>query len=266
LRALVELRTLNYLRAIIDLRAIFDSRTINDLRAIIRFAGYYRVYKKITYAVTRSQKSTSRVWGQAGLQPCRLGIIVDVINNHPPVSIDVPGPLGFGINHIRGAKIPLGSNPVGNIVGVGTLGGSSIILIVESLFLVLVQVLDKVIGRLIGDVGVLLVEQVVLGDGQLDVVLGIVGVFKAVVKASCIGTVGGQFGVTVALLGVGPVGATMRVGDGMVEFMVGVMVGGGMGGVGSGRRMVIGCGGRAIRGGGRGVRSVIGGGSGVMIG
>ena len=63
--------------------------------------------------------------------------------------------------------------------------------------------LNEVVGRLVDDVGKLLVEQVVLRDSQLDVVLGVLRVFQTVVKTCHVGAVRRYPGVAdaVVLLG-----------------------------------------------------------------
>jgi len=61
--------------------------------------------------ITRSQKSTSRVWSQASFQPSGLSVIVvtirvvfgNMLENDPPVSFNIDGSADLGVNHFGGA-------------------------------------------------------------------------------------------------------------------------------------------------------------------
>jgi len=61
--------------------------------------------------ITRSQKSTSRVWSQASFQPSSLSVIVmtirvvfgNMLENDPPVSFNIDGSADLGVNHFGGA-------------------------------------------------------------------------------------------------------------------------------------------------------------------
>ncbi len=212
----------------------------------------------MTYLVTGGQEPTRGVGGQAGLQSGGLSVVVDVVDNDTlqnqvlcrkldslgyfalfayPVSVDVPRPLGHAVHNIGGAEVAFGSDPVGQVVGRGALGRAGVIVVVESLLLVLVDVLHQVVGRLVGHIRVLLLEQVVLRDGQLDLVLGVVGVLEAVVEAGGVGAVRGQLGVAVPL----GVGVRDRGVIGGGAGMVGSVIGrrrGRVGGIGGGRGVV----------------------------
>jgi hypothetical protein len=115
-------------------------------------------------AVTRSQEPTGRVWSQAGLKPGGLGVVVvtvavvfrDVLKDNTPEAFDINGPTDLDVVDLTGAQVALGSNPVTDVIWTGSLGGSSIVVVVEALLLVGSDVVHQVIGRLVSHVGVLL--------------------------------------------------------------------------------------------------------------
>jgi len=85
--------------------------------------------------VARSQETTSRVWSLASLQSGGLGVVVvaiavllgNVLQDDPPVPLDVHGPPDLGIVDVRWAEVAFRSNPVGGIVWRRSLGGSSVV-------------------------------------------------------------------------------------------------------------------------------------------
>ena len=155
--------------------------------------------------VTRSQEPASRVGGPASLQPGGLGVVVlsvtvllgDVLQDDSPEAFDVYGAADLGVVDVRGAQVALGSDPVGGVIGRGSLGGSGVVAIVERVLLVLGDVLDQVVGALIGHVGVLLQEDGVVTDLGGDLVLGVLGVDEAEGEVGVDGASRGGLGVTV---------------------------------------------------------------------
>ena len=147
---------------------------------------------------------------------------MSVVDNDSPISVDITGTFRHGIQNFGGAEVSFGTNPMSDIIWTRSLGCSSVVLVVKSSLNILVQMLNEIVGRLISYIGVLLVKKVVGRDGILDLVLRVVGVFKAVVESSGIGTIRGQFGITVT---------RFRVVGGMM---------------GNRRRMMIGWGGRIV--------------------
>jgi len=131
--------------------------------------------------VARSQQSAGTVREQAGLQSGGLGVVVvtvsislrDVLQDDPPVTLNIDSPGDLGVVNIRGAKVTLRSDPVSGVVLAGALAGSSVVAVVETLLLWLGDHLHEVVSTLVSDVGVLLQEESVLADLGGDVVSGI---------------------------------------------------------------------------------------------
>jgi len=159
--------------------------------------------------VARSQQPTGAVGGQAGLQPGRLGVVVvavavalgDVLEDDPPVALNIHCSGDLGVVDVGGAKVALGSNPVGGVVRRGALGGASVVLVVKGLFLLLGDVLDQVVGGLVSNVSILLQEESILRDLVGDVVCGILRVQDTVGKVAALSTLGWGFWVTVGVGG-----------------------------------------------------------------
>ncbi len=162
------------------------------------------------YLVAGSQKTASRVRRQTSLQPGGLSVVMS-IDNDPPVSVDIPGSLGHGIQDFTWAQVAFRSNPVRHVIRRRSLRSPSVVLVIKSVLGVLVQVLHQVIGGLVRHIRVFLLEQVVGGDGCLDLVFRVLGIFQAVMEASGVSAVGGQFGVAIPLrmvsVGCGVVGS-----------------------------------------------------------
>ena len=203
-----------------------------DEKSTIRIAGVQRKHTVVNVLlstlglVTRSQKPTSRIGGQAGFQAGGLGVVIvsirvilrNVLQNHAPVALNIDGPLNFAINHFRGAQIAFGSDPVGSVIGRGSLGGTSVILVVKSGFLVGSDVFNQIVGALVGDIRVLFEENGVLRDLVGYVVVGVFGIFEAVGEVGVKGAWGRGLGVAITVGG-GSVGSGVvgvMVGDGMV--------------------------------------------------
>jgi len=207
---------------------------INE-KSTVRIAGVQRKHTVVNVLlstlglVARSQKSASRVWSQASFQPGGLSVIVvsigvvlrDVLQNDSPVALNIDGPLDLAVDDLGGAQVPLGADPVAGIVGRGSLGGSSVVLVVKSGFLVSGDVFNQIIGALVGHVAVLLEEDGVLRDLVGDIVVGVFRVFEAVGEVGVKGTGWGSLGVTVSVDGGG-------IGSGVVGVMVDWVVRSGM--------------------------------------
>ena len=177
--------------------------------------------------VAGGEKAAGRVRGLAGLEPGSLGVVVvtiavvlgDVLEDNAPISLNVDSPLDLGVVDMGGAEVALGSDPVAGIIGGGALGSTSVVVVVEGVLLVGGDVLDEVVGRLVGDVAVLLQEDRVLADLVGDVVGRVLGVLQAEGEVGVEGARGRGLGITVAVGG--------RVGGG-VRGVGGGMMGGGM--------------------------------------
>ena len=131
--------------------------------------------------VAGGQQPAGAVREQAGLQPGGLGVVVvtvavslgDVLEDDPPVALNIDGPCDLGVVHVGGTEVALGSDPVGSVVLAGSLAGSGVVRVVEALLLRLGDHLHEVVSTLVSDVGVLLQEESVLADLGGDVVSGI---------------------------------------------------------------------------------------------
>ena len=131
--------------------------------------------------VAGGQQSAGTVREQAGLQSGGLGVVVvtvsislrDVLQDDPPVTLNIDSPGDLGVVNIGGTKVTLGSDPVSGVVLAGSLAGSSVVAVVEVLLLRLGDHLHEVVSTLVSDVGVLLQEESVLADLGGDVVSGI---------------------------------------------------------------------------------------------
>lgn len=140
--------------------------------------------------VARSQQPAGAVRELTGLQPGGLGVVVvtvavalwDVLQDDPPVTLNIDSPGDLGVVNIGGTEVTLGSDPVSGVVLAGSLAGSSVVAVVETLLLSLGDHLHQVVGTLVSDVGVLLQEESVLADLSGDVVGGVLLVQDTVGK------------------------------------------------------------------------------------
>jgi len=131
--------------------------------------------------VAGGEQPAGAVREQASLQPGGLGVVVvtvaialrDVLQDDPPVTLNIDSPGDLGVVNIGGAKVTLGSDPVSGVVLAGSLAGSSVVAVVEMFLLRLGDHLHEVVSTLVSDVGVLLQEESVLADLGGDVVGGI---------------------------------------------------------------------------------------------
>ena len=155
--------------------------------------------------VAGGQQSAGAVREQAGLQSGGLGVVVvtvavtlgDVLEDDPPVTLNIDSPGDLGVVNIGGTEVTLGSDPVSGVVLAGALAGSSVVAVVEVLLLRLGDHLHEVVSALVSNVGVLLQEESVLADLGGDVVGGILLVQDTVGKIRTLGTLGGSLGVAV---------------------------------------------------------------------
>ena len=138
----------------------------------------------------------------------------DVLKDDPPVSLHVDGAGDLGVVDVAGAKVALGPDPVTGVVGAGALAGPGVVLVVEGLLLLPGNVLNEVVSRLVGHVGILLKEEGILRNLVGDVVGGVLGVQDAIGQVGAGRALGRRLGVAVAVLG-GVMGRGV-VGGGMV--------------------------------------------------
>ena len=173
--------------------------------------------------VAWSQETAGRVWSLASFQASSLSVVVmsitvffgDMLQNDSPVSFDVHGSPDLGIVDVRWAKVAFWTDPVAGIVGRWTLGSTSVVGVIESVLLVLGNVLNQIISRLVSHIRVLLEEDRILRYLVGNLVLWIFRVFDAEWKVGVDGTFWGGLGVTVAVWG-WVVGWHWVVGDGVV--------------------------------------------------
>jgi len=127
--------------------------------------------------IARRKKSARRIWCQTCFKAGGLGVVMRVVDNHPPVSVDVASTLGHSVEDFGRAQVTFGADPVGRIIRTRSLGGSRVIRVIERVLLVFVQVLHQVIGGLVSDIGVFFVKNVIFRYGVLNFIFGVVGVF-----------------------------------------------------------------------------------------
>ena len=177
-----------------------------DEEALVRVArvvGEHAVVDVLLGAlalVAGRQGATRGVRVQARLQPRRLRVVVDVVDDHPPFAGHVLGAARLAVNDVTGADVAGRAGPVGHVVRAVALRGARVEGVVEGGLLVGAQAGHQVVGRLAADVGVLLGEQLVLRDGRLDLVGRVLGVFETVGERRVGGAGGRRRRVTVVLL------------------------------------------------------------------
>jgi len=158
--------------------------------------------------VAGGEESAGIVRVEASLEPGSLGVVVlsvsvsfgDVLQDDPPVALDVHGPGDLGIVNVGGAQVALRSDPVAGIILRGSLGSTSVVLIVKGILLVLGDVLNQIISGLIGNISVLLQEQGVLGDLVSDVVSRVLRIKDTIGKVRALSTLGRGFGITISVV------------------------------------------------------------------
>lgn len=169
--------------------------------------------------VTGSQGTTSSLWEQTGLKTGSLGVVVDIVDDDTPFAFYVEGTFGGGIGDVGGADVTLGTGPVGDIIRRVTSGGTSVVRVIEGLFLGLGHHIDEVISRLVSDVSILLGEEMVSTDGSLDLIFGIFFVHEAVSKSRVSGASrrGCRVTVRVAIGGLVAIGWLLAIGRAWVS-------------------------------------------------
>lgn len=200
-----------------------DEETLVGITGIV---GEEAVVDRLLGAVTLvagSKGAASSLREQTSLQTGRLGVVVNVVDNDTPLALHIQGTLGHGIDDVRGADVTLGTTPVGGVVGRVPSGGTSVVGVVEGLFLLLGHHVDQVISRLVSHISVLLGEEMISTDGTLDLILGVLSVLQAVGEGGvdCAGR--GGCGVTIFVLvawlvtvgGLGVVGRLVTISRGM---------------------------------------------------
>jgi hypothetical protein len=70
----------------------------------------------------------------------------NVLQDDSPVALHVNGPGDLSVVHIAGAQVALRANPVGGVIWGGSLAGTSVVLVVKRLLLLLGDILDQVIS------------------------------------------------------------------------------------------------------------------------
>ena len=59
--------------------------------------------------VARSQRATRCLWVLTRLQACSLRVVVHVIDDHTPLTLDVTSPFGHSVGYVAWANIALGT-------------------------------------------------------------------------------------------------------------------------------------------------------------
>lgn len=157
--------------------------------------------------VARGQEAASGIWGLTCLQTGSLGVVVvsisvvfgDVLKDNAPIPLNVDSTFNLDVVNIAWAQIALRSDPVGRIIRTMTLGSTSVVVVVETVFLVGSDVVDQIIGRLVSHIRVLLQEDWILADLVGDVVLGIFGIFQTEGQVCVVSACWRSLGITVAM-------------------------------------------------------------------
>jgi len=147
--------------------------------------------------VAWSKSTAGSLWEQTGLKTGSLRVVVDIIDNDSPFALNILSTLGGGIDNIRGADVAFWTGPVGDIIGRVTSGGTSVVGVVKGFLLVLGDHVYEIISGLIGNISVLLGEEVVSADGSFDLVCWVLIILKTVAQGGVGITGRGGSGVTV---------------------------------------------------------------------
>ena len=110
----------------------------NSFVGITRVEGQHPVVDVLLRAlglIARSQKSAGRIREEAGLESRGLRILENAVDDGPPFAVDVSGALGHGVDHLGGAKVALGPDPVRRVVGRAALWSPSVRRVVKQVFL-----------------------------------------------------------------------------------------------------------------------------------
>merc|ERR1719341_1293904 len=121
--------------------------------------------------VAWSKSTAGSLREQTGLEAGRLGVVVDIIDNDAPFALNILSTFGGSIDNIRWADVAFWTSPVGDIVGRVTSGGTSVVGVVEGFLLGLGDHVYKIISGLIGNISILLSEEVVSTNCSPDLSL-----------------------------------------------------------------------------------------------
>jgi len=171
--------------------------------------------------ITRGEKAASGVGVLARFETGGLGVVVvtvavflgNVLEDDTPVAFNVDGATDLGVIDIGRAEIAFGSDPVGSVIGRASLRGAGVVFVLEGVLLIFGNVIDEIVGGLLGDVRVFLQEDRILADLGGDVVLGVFGILDAIGEVRVGGACGRGLGVAVTVDGGGM--GSVRSGGGM---------------------------------------------------
>ena len=157
-----------------------------DEEALVRVARVVREHAVVDVLlgalalIAGRQRAAGGLRVLARLQPGRLRVVVDVVDDDAPLAGHVLGTTRLRVGHVTGADVAGRAGPVGDVERTVALGRARVVAVVEGGLLLGAQTVDQIVGRLGADVGVLFGEQVVLRDGRLDLVGRVLGVLETV--------------------------------------------------------------------------------------
>lgn len=100
-----------------------------------------------TFAVVAwSEETAGRIWVKAGFKTGSLGVVMDFIDNDTPVTVNISGTFWHGVFNIGGAKVAFWSDPMTSIIRGFAFGGTGIITVIKSVFLVFGNMVDQIIS------------------------------------------------------------------------------------------------------------------------
>lgn len=114
-------------------------------------------------AVARSQCATGSASVKTRFNALSLSVVVDILDDHAPLAVYVAGTNGPAVKDITRADVTLISNPVALVERV-----SVVKRIVKVVLLNVAHSVHQVVGRLIGDICVLLQDEGIVFDSVLD--------------------------------------------------------------------------------------------------
>ncbi len=140
----------------------------DSLLGIARIKGKHplvNIFLQTFAAETRGQGATSCTGEQTSFEALSLGVSRpgDVLDDDPPFSIDIHCASRTSVNDVARADVSLFTRPVSFFVELAVVVG-----VVEMVFGQRSQSLDRIISRLIGNIGVFLQHQRVVFDGVLE--------------------------------------------------------------------------------------------------
>ena len=157
-----------------------DKQTLVRVTRVIGEHAVVDVLLRTLALVAGSQGAAGGLRMHARLQPSRLGIVVDLVDDHSPLACHVLGAPRLTVPDVTGTDVARRSGPVGDVIRRLALGGARVEAVVEGGLLLGGETLHQIVSRLVGDVGIFLGEEMVLLDGRLDLVGGVLGVLQAV--------------------------------------------------------------------------------------